>query len=269
MLWNGLGIALMSGGGTSYSFVNAEASAYVAAMSVQPDDTRKELIDTYVGALKSSGVWPALDILYVLASHDSQAAKLNLKAPASFVAVNVGAGPTFVADRGFTSNGSSTALDTQWVPNTNGVNFTLNDASQWVWCLTNAQSNQRAIGGNSGSPAGFICPRSTTDAVIAQMNSGSAQTLGAGSFTTSVGFTGYQRRAAGAMAVFKDGVSAATATAAASSRATQSQWICGGNNNSFDPRQIAIAAWGASLNTLEAGFYNATLAYLQGVGAAP
>jgi hypothetical protein len=38
---------------------------------------RNAVIDTFIKALVSGGVWDKLDVLYVFAAHDSQAALLN------------------------------------------------------------------------------------------------------------------------------------------------------------------------------------------------
>jgi hypothetical protein len=77
---------------------DAAASAYFAAMTVQPSDTRKGQIDTLVTALKACGAWAKLDILGLHAAHNEQASRINLKNPAHLATV-VGA-LTFTADRG-------------------------------------------------------------------------------------------------------------------------------------------------------------------------
>src|SRR5262252_6152224 len=78
------------GGGTQEWFPFA-ASAYdsaslaiFAAFSTPPDTTRKGVIDTCVRALKSAGVWTKLDVLYLFAAADSQAARVNWKNPGTY-----------------------------------------------------------------------------------------------------------------------------------------------------------------------------------------
>jgi hypothetical protein len=92
----------------TYTFTNSEASTYVAAMSVQPDITRKAAIDTLIGSLKSAGIWTTIDVLSLFAAHDSQAAVLNAKDPTKvWTPVN---SPTFTVDRGFTGDAVSKQL---------------------------------------------------------------------------------------------------------------------------------------------------------------
>lgn len=77
----------------------AEAVALFAAMSVQPDATRKGLINACIVSLKASGVWAKEDWLVVFAAHDEQAGLLNWKDPSqSFSKVGL---VTFTTDRGF------------------------------------------------------------------------------------------------------------------------------------------------------------------------
>lgn len=82
-----------------------------------------------VKALKSAGAWTKLDIFYCfLTDGDSNFAKLNWKSPSTFFATGSGHEPSFISNDGFRGNGTSTYLDTQWTPSTNGVQYTLTDA---------------------------------------------------------------------------------------------------------------------------------------------
>ncbi|WP_312619986.1 hypothetical protein [Agrobacterium pusense] len=92
------------------SALDPDAAAFVARMTVQPSPARAGLIETLIKTLKSGGVWPKLDILYLTAAHDSQAARLNLLNGSSTLApMN---SPAFTVDRGYTGDGSSSYLDT-------------------------------------------------------------------------------------------------------------------------------------------------------------
>ena len=53
------------------------ATALFARMTVQPDNTRKALINSTIVGLKASGIWAKADALYVTAAHDAQSARLN------------------------------------------------------------------------------------------------------------------------------------------------------------------------------------------------
>lgn len=93
----------------------AETTALLAAMSVQPSAGRKTIINTAIEKLKlyqtSFGVplWDALDFLVVGWAHDAQAARIDWKDPASIGTV-VGS-PTFTVDRGYKGTLNTAYID--------------------------------------------------------------------------------------------------------------------------------------------------------------
>lgn len=91
----------------------AEAQALAARMSTPPTAARKNLISKTIRALKTAGIWDKLDVLYLLAAADSQAALLNWKG-ATYDATNNGA--AFTADRGFTGDGAADYISTGYEP---------------------------------------------------------------------------------------------------------------------------------------------------------
>lgn len=267
-----LGVGAAAGGqqvAGGYVFTNSEAETYVTAMTEEPDDTRKELIDTYIGALKTAGIFADLDLLYLLAAHDVQAARLNVISPATFTLANVGAGPGFTQDRGFTGNGSSTALNTQFTPSTDGTNFLQDDSSIWFWSLTSAQGDAADVG-NLDAPSALITARDTTGAgnSITRICDGTDLTITI-SGSPGTGFFGITRSLSFRRFLWHDGALITFNSEDSTGLPADEQWICGGNGGTpeFSERIISVAAWGASLDTLEEAFYDATLAYLQGVGA--
>lgn len=254
-----------SGGGAAFVFDNAEAETLVAAMNVAPNDTRKGLIDDLVGGLKTDGIWAELDILYLTAAHDSQAAQLNWKDPGTFdlIAVN---SPTFETDRGYTGNGSTSRLRTQFTPSTNAINMAQDDASCWVWVTTDVSNANSDLGSLAGTGDFRICTRNGNNVQIAI----SDDTIsGSGAPANSIGFTGASRAVSTTKKGWRNGVQSGTDIAVTSTGlAPDEQWVCGANSTQFSPRQIAAAAWGASLAGLEDEFYARMLTYMQGVGAA-
>lgn len=240
------------------------AIAIFNAFTTPPTSARKTIINNLVVSLKSVGVWTLLDILYLTAAADSQAATINWKSPAGFMLVPVSA-PGFVADQGFTGNGTSSRLRTQYTPNANGLNFVQNDASAWVWSRTSAQNANVAIG-NITAPRSFVTPRNLSDAILFGINDGTSSTV---SNTNGSGLVGTQRPNSATKRAWRNGAQVgADASIASTAIANAEQWVCGGNATNFSTYQIAAAAWGASLSGKEAAFYNAMLTYMQAVGAA-
>lgn len=82
----------------------------VAAMTTAPSAARRALIDATIFDLIAAGLWSKLGVLYVLAAHDAQAARLNWKDPTgslNLVAVN---SPAFTADSGYAGDGTAAYL---------------------------------------------------------------------------------------------------------------------------------------------------------------
>lgn len=88
-----------------YQFENPEAEAFVARMDVQPDNTRKELIDTFFTEI--AHIVDKLDQLW-MAGHDQQSSLLNWVGATDVTAVGTAA---FTADRGFQGNGTDFYLN--------------------------------------------------------------------------------------------------------------------------------------------------------------
>src|SRR3990167_508614 len=112
-----LGAALGGAGGAAY---DAASQLIFDSFTTPPSTQRKTDIDTLVRALKADGIWSLLDVLYVTAAADNQAAGINWKSPGTFTAIVLGT-PAFVADRGYTGSASN-ALNTNYIPASDGVN---------------------------------------------------------------------------------------------------------------------------------------------------
>lgn len=264
----GIGLALnQQQAAAAYTFTNSEAATYVAAMTVKPDNTRKALIDTYIGALKAAGIWTLLDCLYLLAAHTTQAAVINVKTPGTFNGATVNS-PTFTADRGYVGNGTSSRVRTNFTPSTQGVNYTQNSASAWAWTRTASDVSGVSVIGNVSANVVKIIPRNGSDVASFTINNATAGTV-AGS-TDASGMWGVSRAASGTAKGWRNGVQFGTDfTNNSSGLPAQEQWMGGAATTGFSTNQMAFAAWGAALDSTQAAaFYSATLAYMQGVGAA-
>ena len=98
-----------------------------------PTGTYLTALDAYIVYLKAQGIWDLLDVLYLPSSGgDSDFACYNLKDPTQFNLTKVNS-PTYTIGEGFTGNGTTSYLDTNWNPSTNGVNYTLNDAGTSIY----------------------------------------------------------------------------------------------------------------------------------------
>lgn len=246
-----------------YVFTNAEADALVARFTTEPDDTRKGLIDAWWTTVKAAGVSASdLDIFYMLAAADSQAARQNWIADAYHAtAVN---SPSFVADRGYTGNGSTSYLDTGFNPTTaSSPKYTLNDASMGIFCRTNVQEQARDIGHTNA----FIAARSSADTVLARANEASTTGVALVS-VTSVGQTSWSRTASDAYQVRKNGADLGTLQTSITTAISNENLRVLSGVVSAGTKQACAAWFGKSLSAAkDLAIYNATLTYLQAIGA--
>lgn len=265
---------MLVGVGGAYTFVNSEASTLVAAMTTQPDTTRKSLIDTLVGALKNgaisgTNIWNKLDVLQIYAAADSQAASLNWITPGSNT-VTTSNSPTFTADRGYAGNGTNSFVNTNFTPS-NGTKVAQNDCSYSIWSRTTTEYANTGNGGVDSVARRFsFNPRNTTDQYIYHLAEGAGTTLSGSTDGTGL-YTGV-RTAASVTAAYRNGSSIGTGSATSGGRTTVPLYMCAFNNNgtasSFVTRQYALFSMGqARTANEEADFYNAVQAYMTAIGA--
>jgi hypothetical protein len=248
------------GAGTSY---DAATEAIAAAFTTPPTTARKNLIDACVVSLKSAGVWTKLDALYAFAAADSQAAKINWKAPGTFNCTEVNA-PAFTADVGFTGNGSTSYLDSGFNPSTAPTpNFTLNSASIFGWSNTAATSTGAMVGVTSGSNHALYSRYTDNNAYSHISTSvGNASVAAVG---TGVGFLSASRTGASATTIYKNGAAGTTATDASVSVVGQITFVA--TNTALWPGQMCAGGVGSQMNATEhLALYNALRTYMTGVG---
>lgn len=249
---------------------DAATLAYISALSVAPSGSRKRSIDRLVKSLKSGTVWDNLDWLELLSAHDAQAGLVNLVNPAqASVAVN---SPTFTVDRGYTGDGVSSYLNTNWNPSSaSGRKFLQNDAHMGAWIGTDVNSNAQYdlgctysnVNGRLGSTVYGGSPNSTA---FSQSTGGN----------TSVGHSGWVRTGASAGSYYKNGV-AGTAFATASTAPHNAPFLILANNNSttglitpasYSTRRVQAVHWGRQLSAAqELALYNALAQYMTDIGA--
>jgi hypothetical protein len=149
-----------------------ETSTLIAAMSVPPSAGRARLYDNLIRKLKNGGVWTQLDFLYIMAAHDEQAGRVELKSPGTRTLSYEGtlAAGDHTTDRGFTGDGSGEYLATAFEPSTHAVAMTQDDATVGSWSVV---TNTGGAGFDIGQiPADVmrINPRTGADLVACRLN---------------------------------------------------------------------------------------------------
>jgi hypothetical protein len=241
-----------------------EATALFAAMTVQPDATRKGVIDTFIETMIADGVWAKIDALWVPRAHDAQAGRLNWKSPSNFALTAVNS-PTFTTDRGYEGNASSMYLNTGWNPATNGVNYTQNSMSAGGYLTPSVGPDTTAtryILGCVNTHRLELAPRIASDRFYGAANSAADNAAGS---TTRYGLTAINRAASTTMVFYRNGSSAASVSENSTGvpAAGQSMFLLA-NNNAGTPanyidNQIGFAFVGGSLTAGEHAALDAAL----------
>lgn len=265
-----LGGLSLSGGGSRiggvlvpYEFVNQEAEDLVARFSAEPGDTRKKLIDTLVGDLKTAGVWAKLDALYVMAAHTSQAALLNWKADQYNLTVS--SAPVFTADRGYQGDGVDDVLLTGFNPSTAAGAFTQNSGHLGMWSRTNL-ANGAAQGYEIGNTNSYLA-RAVNGTVRGRPNHGVELLFGASGLLP--GHFMFSRTAAAVWESYINGADVGGGTDASAALTSADFRILSVTAALFSRNQFAVAHWGSGLSAGEvSATYSAIRTYLISVGAA-
>lgn len=260
---------------TAVSAYCAEATALFARMTTPPSETRKGQINTLITSLKTAGVWTKLDVLYVFAAADQQAALLNWKGDTNnATAVN---SPSFVSDSGFKSDGSTSWVNTHYNPYVDSINFSIASSHISVYVVTNVGIGDKFdmgvvhystdysntfINSNDGSPriVGAICINGYYDGYAA--------------VSSAIGLTSIDRTA-GTQKYYKNGTYITSSTTAV--RTTPDVEFAVGTLNynflgtisqdGYSTRRIAQAAIGGALSATEEASYSAAIeVYMDAVG---
>lgn len=265
----GMNVTLVESGGFPVTLVNEDTSAhpFIAlynAMTTKPTEARSAIIMALMTKLIETTIWSKLDVLYLMAAANAQAALLNWKAPGTFTLAAVGGGATFTTDKGLQGNGSSTANSTPYNPTTNGVNFKQDDAGIWVWTNLNQTDSQPACG-RVATLGYHLTPKSGSGNMGGRLNDN--DTTGRAN-SNGKGFFGITRPTAGVKRYWNQaGQIGADISVASTGVSTVNSWAAGGAANaSWEDNQTAFYALSSGLAGLETTFGNIVAAYMTAIG---
>lgn len=138
----------------------ATTQGYTLPSSSQRVKQNKLLVD-----LKAAGVWNKLDTLAIFATDgNSDFALIDWKRLSQYTAIN---SPTFISNGGFTGNGTSSYVDTNFNCLSNGVNYQGANAGRFFWA-----DNRVNAGPFDGTSANNRNNSFNENALRIRMNSG-------------------------------------------------------------------------------------------------
>lgn len=246
--------------GTAGASYCAEAVAFFNRLATAPTTARAQQYDTLIRALVNSGVWAKLDCLWVLAAADTATAIKNLVSTShSLTEVN---SPAFVADRGYTSDGSTSYLSG---PNifTFGGQYVQDNAHLGVYVGTNVSAANKFDAGNGNLS---INPRNST-VMQTRINASAADNVTPPATLSSVGHSCLSRDNSANFDAYKNGTLVAN-TARTSAAPTSAVLLVCQSGGNFSTRQVSACHIGGALTALQVAVVNSSLStYLQSIGA--
>lgn len=225
-----------------------------------PSDPQQALQEQFIKDLKAAGIWNLLDILYVFATDgDEDFACINWKSPGNFSCVPTNS-PTFTTDQGFTGDGDDAYLDTQWIPNSHGVNYTVESPGMFLH-INNNRQDEIVAGAMQLSPSTNVRlrPRNSGDDIeyaIHTVNITSVEN------TNSIGFYHWYLDNQSTSAVVKNG-SINAGIGGAGSRPTNSVYVLKANvgpglsDAGSTEYEVSVFGAGNSLVGKESALYTA------------
>lgn len=219
-----------------------------------PSASQQIIQNNLVLSLKAGGIWTKLDVLYIFANDGgSDFGTLNWKSPALYQATLVNS-PSFTANQGFQGNGTSSYIDTNFNPATQGVNYTLNDASRYAYVFTGsaAQRFEGNVLDNNMRLGNYTSMK---------INSGTTNTLDSPfNYTVTRGMKSIHRTSSTNVTLYNDSIGGER-TLISTVVTSANQWILRQGAVYVDTK-ISMYANGASLVAENTAFVNAFNTYI-------
>ena len=246
---------------------------YIAGLATPLSDGQLILLNNFIVTLKSGlgirNLSDAFDIIYILANETTEAALRNLvKRSHDATAVN---SPTFTILEGYTGNGSSMYINTNYNANTQGVNYTLNSASMGYYGRLNVSTGMPfGVFDNGGATNSMINGKNASNQFIVQLNTAGYGVVGT-NYGTGAGFYVGSRTANNVTYGYNNGARSAIKTDASVSMYSYTHYILAAHRSagatSFSNQQVSFAFTSRGLTQAEVTVItNAFEAYMDANG---
>lgn len=236
----------ISGGYSSE--LNALVARATALGYTLPNSTKLTVLDTFIKQLKADGILSLLDELKIYKYNDATLqnfSTLNIINPSTYQSAVVGVNMTYGVNGWL--GGAASALSTNFIPSTNGVNYTLNNAGYGCYVYNdaiNANACMGTVGSTGGGSRTWMFVRVT--ATTFNVNVNSITTMSTGANNSSIGLHCANRISSSVQNYYIDGaVKQSQAGAASGSLSDRAMYVCGYNNNGST---VADTTQGISMN---------------------
>jgi hypothetical protein len=220
-----------------------------------PSEAQRLKQNTLLIALKDAGVWSKLDTFANFATDgSSQFALIDWK---RLVQYNASTSPTFTTNEGFMGNGTSSYIDNNFNPATSGSNYTLNNASRYLYMYM--ASGTGPLDGVITAGLNNMTRNSTANQRI---NSTLGLTGGNFDFTATRGMKSIHRTSSLNVTLFNDNTaSTPQRTSLSTSIRSENQFILR-SGALYGGHEVSMYAMGANLVSENAAFVTAYNTYI-------
>lgn len=201
-----------------------EAKNFFYYLTNPPAGNNKKAYNAFITYLLRTGDFNKLDRLYIHGSFDQQGATVSLVNPSSAQATEVG-GYTWNKFMGYKGNGTTMYLNSNFNLSTQGVNYTLNSASMFVYVRDEDNAASGEIGVFDGTSSGaWLSARYSDNKQYTRPNNGTS--VGT-AVSTSIGLSGWNRTASNAYTTYRDGIAIESNTTSSTSLVNANVYIGG------------------------------------------
>jgi len=230
-----------------------ECQAWLDELPSQPSDAFIETIDTYLfKPLVSNNIFSELDVLNVGAQEVEAHASYDLANPTRST-LSISAGLTWIQYEGWTGDGVSRYVVSNYNPSADGVNFQLNNASLFAYIRTNDTNNNCVVGAIDGTS-----PNRTFTQIRGQFGT---TTFGALSenvgdlnpTTNMIGLHHLKRTASNSQVYYKNGSSVDTSTQVSTALVNKNLFYLARNYDGTVANHSALqgSIWGAGSSNID------------------
>jgi len=229
---------------------DADAQAYFTAAGITAEPYLAG-INQFVLDLKAASIWTKFDRLYILAN-ESETAALTCLVSLNQDAESI-SGTAFAAGQGYTGDGVADYIDTNYNPATQGVNYTLNEASLGVYVRAQSAGATTTVIGASAAGTGGTSIRAwwTDNKTYSSLNTGDGGAGPNATLVSRLGLLSVVRTASNANVLYQGATSRATSAQAATSVVNTKLAIFAINAtdpSQFSAAQLSMAYAGGSLS---------------------
>lgn len=244
-------LILMGDDGYSY---DADVKTYLSALSTPLSDEQSLRLDSLIIMVKDSlnitNLSDAFDIFYLFANETEEASLLNLVKRSHDVTAE--GSPTFTQWQGFTgANGKW--LNTHYTPSSEGVKFTISNASVGIYSRTNSAEAVACIANATGAGSTHLYIRHTAGNFYGRVNEGTGTSV---AVSTSLGL--FVASLTDSLRLYQNGLKLATALTSPTTMDTRVMTIIreGTVSSNYSLRQYSAAFMGRGLTDAEVSKLN-------------